>query len=271
MSPYEIQIADGVETAVANSVAKQTAASTTIVLLHGLPMSTIKPQDAYHYTIAWWNVGNLFDADTVSRTPELRSLISKELTGWTEELRDNKIANLSRIISSFQGGKGVITVFVSISISNWAGPDILGVCEVENRHVVELLVARLASSFPARSYAIAHADSPDKRGIDVAFIYDSNTFTAEHQFSLQLVKRSPTRDLFQVNFRVNATKRLLIVIGNHWPSRRGGSLESEPYRILAAETLSYWLSRIQSICGSDAAVVCVVRCNRGCAVIDLRR
>lgn len=129
---------------------------------------------------------------------------------------------------------------------------------MENRHVVELLVAQMARAFPKRSYAIAHADSPDKRGIDVAFIYDSNLFTAEHQFSLQLVKRSPTRDLFQVNFRVNATKRLLIVIGNHWPSRRGGSLESEPYRILAAETLSYWLSRIQTICGPDAAVVCVV-------------
>lgn len=139
----------------------------------------------------------------------------------------------------------------------------------------------LQTRLPARQYGIAHADSPDKRGIDIAFIYDAAKFQAEHQFSLQLVKRSPTRDLFQVsylsdffciqpvisthslppqvNFRVRATQRLFVVIGNHWPSRRGGQLESEPYRILAAETLSYWLQRIHEIVGPEAVVVCLVR------------
>jgi len=60
---------------------------------------------------------------------------------------------------------------------------------------------------------------------------------------------------------VRATQRLFVVIGNHWPSRRGGQLETEPYRILAAETLSYWLQRIHEIVGPEAVVVCLVRAD----------
>jgi len=34
------------------------------------------------------------------------------------------------------------------------------------------------------------------------------------------------------------------LIGNHWPSRGGGQYESEPYRIIAGETLSCFHQRI---------------------------
>ena len=49
----------------------------------------------------------------------------------------------------------------------------LGVCEVENRFVVDRLVERVNATLPApRSYQVVHADTGDARGIDVAFIYD---------------------------------------------------------------------------------------------------
>jgi Endonuclease/Exonuclease/phosphatase family len=50
-----------------------------------------------------------------------------------------------------------------------AGPDLLGVCEVEKRFVLDLLVAALGTPFPGRTYDIVQADTEDERGIDVAF------------------------------------------------------------------------------------------------------
>lgn len=58
-----------------------------------------------------------------------------------------------------------------------------------------------------------------------------------------------------MNFRTTTGGRELIAIGNHWPSRTGGELESEPYRITAGETLGYWMERIEELKGNDAAVV----------------
>lgn len=46
-----------------------------------------------------------------------------------------------------------------------------------------------------------------------------------------------------------------MVIGNHWPSRIGGELDTEPYRITEAETLSYWNERIARIHGNETPVI----------------
>lgn len=54
-------------------------------------------------------------------------------------------------------------------MNNGAGPDLLGVCEIESQTVVQLLLDQLNTRLPApRSYKIVHADTDDERGIDVA-------------------------------------------------------------------------------------------------------
>ncbi len=63
-------------------------------------------------------------------------------------------------------------------------------------------------------------------------------------FSYFIVKREATRDILQVNFKTKPLGNRLVLIGNHWPSRGGGQYESEPYRIVAGETLSYFHTRI---------------------------
>ena len=60
-------------------------------------------------------------------------------------------------------------------MNNDSGPDILGVCEVENKPVMDRLVTSLNSL--NRNYKVAHHDCSDERGIDVAFIYDGDKFT----------------------------------------------------------------------------------------------
>jgi hypothetical protein len=57
-----------------------------------------------------------------------------------------------------------------------------------------------------------------------------------------------------VNFRT-ASGHLLVLVGNHWPSRRGGRYESEPYRLLAGETLAYFHERIREVHGRETAIL----------------
>lgn len=190
------------------------------------------------YMIAFWNLENLFDVfDSPERPTWLQHALAKELEGWTEAVLDRKVGQLSQIICLMNGGRG---------------PDLLGVCEVENRPVLERLVAKLAPL--GRAYDIAHHDTSDQRGIDVAYIYDSSLFSAHEQFFHVILKRAATRDLFQVNFHTQAGN-LLMLVGNHWPSRSAGQYESEPYRLTAGETLSYWAGRIAEIQGRDSATL----------------
>ena len=136
-------------------------------------------------------------------------------------------------------------------MNNNTGPDILGICEIENRPVVEKLVSSLAS-LSNHDYKIIHADTQDERGIDVALIYDGEKFDIEKDpqtgkelvLSHFILKRVATRDILQVNFKTKTSGNRLVLIGNHWSSRRGGQYESEPYRIVAGETLSYFHQRI---------------------------
>jgi hypothetical protein len=191
------------------------------------------------YSISWWNVENLFDIEnSPNRSEKLQRTLKKELTGWTENILAKKIIQLTQIISK---------------IDNNMGPDILGICEVENKIVVDKLKDSLNNILPHHNYNVVHADTQDKRGIDVAFIYDTNKFEVEKDennndlvFSHFVVKSEATRDILQVNFitKNSDRKRRLVLIGNHWPSRSGGQYESEPYRIVAGETLSYFHKRI---------------------------
>jgi endonuclease/exonuclease/phosphatase family metal-dependent hydrolase len=191
------------------------------------------------YYVAFWNLENLFDVDGSPARPEwLQRALARELAGWNAEVLDLKISQLARIIRQMNGG---------------AGPDVLGVCEVENEHVLRLLIDALALT--TRDYDVAHADTSDERGIDVAFLFDRAIFEKREQFSQVILARNATRDLFQVTLAIKASGRELIVIGNHWPARSEGQYESEPYRILAAETLSYWHERIMAIKGADMPVL----------------
>ncbi|MEQ8151862.1 MAG: hypothetical protein ABRQ32_03080, partial [Smithellaceae bacterium] len=108
--------------------------------------------------IAFWNVENLFDAESADRPEKLRRMIGKDLTGWNDALLDSKLGQLSKIIRSMNSG---------------AGPDILGVCEAENRNVLIKLTKKIFSE-GGRKYQVAHADASDNRGVDVAFLYDPN-------------------------------------------------------------------------------------------------
>lgn len=192
-----------------------------------------------NHFIGFWNLENLFDISSSTQRPDyLKNELRNELEGWTASVLRKKLAQLVKIIMQMNGG---------------LGPDILGICEIENEAVVQ----KLLDTFPSgwRNYKIAHADTRDKRGIDVAIIYDSDKYEAELQFSYFVQKRTATRDIFQVNLKTRAG-RALVIIGNHWPSRSGGGqYKSEPYRMMVGEALAYFHKRILEELGRDTAIV----------------
>ncbi|MCG8404138.1 MAG: endonuclease/exonuclease/phosphatase family protein [Phycisphaerales bacterium] len=178
--------------------------------------------------VAWWNLENLFDrAGHPDRDPDLAEEIENELQGWTAAIRNKKLEQLSKVIEM---------------MFDDTGPDLLGVCEVENDTVLQLLLDRV--NLPARDYKIAHHMSPDARGIDVSFVFDNNVLNIHDVGHQMILKRRATRDLFWVELEVKETGAVFIAVGNHWPSRSAGRYESAPFRMLAGETLSFILSRL---------------------------
>ena len=188
------------------------------------------------YYVAWWNLENLFDEEgSPRRTEKLQRALGNSIVGWTPARRDRKVSQLSSVIAQMNAG---------------AGPDLLGVCEVENRFVIDLLVDSLKARLPARDYSVVHADTDDARGIDVAFIYDPSLFTAPptEVFFHVVMRRNATREIVQVNFQTHRN-RTWSVFGNHWPSRSGGQHESAGYRHIAGETLAYFHERALEVHG----------------------
>jgi len=205
------------------------------------------------YFIAWWNLENLFDTHDAVRLRKVEKAVGSDLKDWDQAKLDKKLDNLVEVIAKMNSDKG---------------PDLLGVCEVEKKELLEQLVTKIEAKIAGRKYDIAFAEGPDKRGIDVAFIFDKEAFVPyiveeegkkDYIFSHEVVKRSPTRDILQVNLATKTKKdKPIIFIGNHWYARSGGVYQGEPYRIIAAETLSYWCSRINEIHGNNGWAPTVV-------------
>jgi len=192
------------------------------------------------HNICWWNLENLFDIEnSPRRSTLLNKKLKNELKGWTQSVLNKKISNLSSIIVKMNDGNG---------------PDILGVCEVENDHVLKLLTDKLNSQL-TRNYSFAIIEGEDKRGIDTALIFDKSKYTQNPDvFTLRITKRNTTRDLFQVQITTSLGNDLILIL-NHWPSRSGGVFESEPYRIMVAENLAYWVKRIFEEAGNSASII----------------
>lgn len=151
------------------------------------------------------------------------------------------------------------------------GPDILGVCEVENAYVLAALSSRLNAAIAGRRYAAVHADSTrDHRGIDTAFVYDGVRFAVDPEavFSHFVMRRTGTRDITQATFTTQGG-RDIVALCNHWPSRTGGTYESRGYRMTAAETLSYRHQRIWEVRGRDIPIIAMGDFNDESARIEL--
>lgn len=197
--------------------------------------------------IAFWNLENLFAPEGYpAREAWIAKAMQKDLKDWSETLFKRKITRLASIISRMKDG---------------AGPDILGVCEVENRYALQALADRLNQALPERNYQLVHVDSArDQRGIDTAFVFDARQFTAkmDELFSHWVMRQTGTRDITQITFVAPSGKEV-VLLANHWPSRSSstgdGPEYSSGFRATAGETLAYWHGRIREEKGDSVAVI----------------
>lgn len=112
--------------------------------------------------------------------------------------------------------------------------DLLGVAEIENRSVLQDLVNM--PEIAHKGYRIVHYDSPDRRGVDVALLYDPKKFkvlaTQSRELSITDMPDFKTRDQLVVSGLLGGEKVHVVV--NHWPSRLGGEERSSSLREAAA-------------------------------------
>jgi hypothetical protein len=192
------------------------------------------------HTVAFYNFENLFD--TINGPNMDEEWLPNGVQNWTSKKYKQKLENLSRVLSEIGTGE------------NPNSPTLIGGAEIENRGVLEDLIKQ--PKLLNGDYGIVHFDSPDKRGIDVALLYQKKHFKPTSYINIPLIiykkqeanvtkkEKEEDTDDKQVedksSERVYTRDQLLVtgfldgeevnIIVNHWPSRSGGEKKSSPFR-----------------------------------------
>ena len=173
-------------------------------------------------SIGFWNAENLFDLedDPLKNDDEFSIGGRKKVD---QKIYDLKIQHSAEVLSDLN-------------------VDILGLCEVENKKVLQ----DLNNSYTGRNYSIVHYDSPDERGIDNALLYDKNKFTMISSKPIRntLKGGDKTRDILYVEGKYKNNKLHIFV--NHWPSNYGGREKAIPKRFETANLVMDVIKMIQN-------------------------
>ena len=204
----------------------------------GTPKNTLagssEKVDVQLACVAFYNLENLFD------TIHNEGVNDYEYTPtgankWNAYKYNEKLKKMSYAVSQIGLDRSPV------------GAAILGVSEIENRGVLEDLVAMPALA--DRSYEIVHYDGPDRRGVDVALLYNPRMFvvsnSVSHPYKDENDPEFRTRDQLLVSGYLFGEK--IHVIVNHWPSRWGGEVASRPKRVGAAKVTKSIVDSIQKI------------------------
>ena len=239
-----------------------------IVFLSILTASSQEKKFAVH-TIAFYNIENFYDTinDPLTRDDEWV---------YSKKYYLKKVSNIAKVIAQLG------------STENSNAPTIIGLSEVENRKVLEDLVKD--PQIIARDYGIIHYDSPDKRGIDCAFLYQKKYFKPTSSINIPLyIYESDTKttkkskddgdtatddkiEVDNVSKRIHTRDQILLsglldkeemhFIVNHWPSRRGGEAISSPLREIAAKLNVKIIDSLQRL-NKNAKVITMGDLNDG--------
>lgn len=192
------------------------------VLLFALCSSTLCAQEApllKPARVIFYNCENLFDTINDPETQDEDFLPSSKYE-WNTKKYAVKLNHIAKVISA---------------LCDTIQPLAIGLCEVENKKVLEDLLAQHA--LKKFNLGIIHHNSPDERGIDCALLYNKDVL--EEVFDQHLtvdLGEDKTRDILYFKCFVNENFPLWFFV-NHWPSRRGGQDESEGKRGAAAKVL----------------------------------
>ncbi len=189
-----------------------------------------KDNDTTRLIVMFYNLENFFDTIDDPHNRYDNEYVPDGEKHWNTKRYMTKIKNLGQ-------------VFLNVDPSEV--PDLIGVCEVENKRVLEDLVNNTA----LKGYKIVHYESKDMRGIDLALLYDPTEFK---------VLSSEKIDIHYKPGRVARTREIIHIVGqsrngetlhiflNHWKSRvaRRAGEQSEYKRIAAAKDLKKAVAKV---------------------------
>ena len=175
-------------------------------------VATLSAQDK-PYSVVFYNLENLFD---IYDDPETHDdeFTPQGVKQWNQTRYEKKLWNMERVL-------------FDIAAQQKEYPIVIGVSEIENRSVLEDLISQ--PKLKGANYRICHYDSPDARGVDVAFLYRADVFKLEGSDNIKLhVEGLPnfrTRDLVVMWGTIDEEPFYFLV--SHWPSRLGGKEASQ--------------------------------------------
>jgi predicted extracellular nuclease len=183
-------------------------------------------------TVVFYNVENLFDTknDLGDRDGEFTPAGANK---WTEERYVKKLEDISKVLSS---------------VNKNELPEIIGLCEIENRKVLDDLVK--TKLLKNGDYEIEQFESPDYRGIDCALLYRPDEFKVLQSKPVHVTfsddPEYSTRDILYVKGETRNREEFHIFV-NHWPSRIGGQEQTEPKRVAVAQLLKSKIDSVQKV------------------------
>lgn len=177
-----------------------------------------------------WNVENLFDVEHDEGFHD-EEFLPTGSHRWTRGRYWQKMNDITRVVAAVAEDGGL--------------PDLIGLCEVENDSVLTTLTHR--SPMRRLGYEYVMTNSPDRRGVDVALLYQPERFHLLEHYGVRIhsaeKKLPPTRDILYAKglIRVEGIHRMagvdtLHVLVVHLPSRTSGR-RGDRNRQLAAQTL----------------------------------
>lgn len=194
----------------------------SLIFFFLLITSSIFGQSYQKISIGFYNLENLFD--TID-SPDINDIefTPNEPKKWDTRKYFEKLDNMASAIAKIAVDKTP------------EGMAVIGLCEMENKEVlIDLANHPLLKK---RNYKIVHYNSPDKRGIDVALLYQDALFELESSYNFPLtinnVSDFYSRDQLLVTGKLLGERVYFIV--NHWPSRSGGENETADLRKAAGD------------------------------------
>lgn len=194
--------------------------------------SAVLAQDSL--TIISYNVENLFDCqhDTLKNDS---SFLPDGMHHWTYYRYQTKLDRIAQVI---------------VNISGWESAEMVGLCEVENERCLRDLCYRLKRFH----YKFVHYESADKRGIDVALLYDSTKVKILDSKPLCVdLQGDVTRDILYVEALVGNQDTLHAMVC-HLPSKLGGAAATEGKRNAAKQVIQQQVDSILRM-QSEAKIV----------------
>lgn len=187
----------------------------------------------------FYNTENLFDAVNDSTTDD-EEFLPDGTRKWTNSRYHKKLDAVSRVI---------------IAAGGWQIPDVVGLCEVENKQVITDLTEH--SILADIRYSFIHYDSPDSRGIDICMLYrpDKVKILTQESWRIPLPDSSAfkLRDILFVKTLIGTDT--IDFVFCHWPSRRDGILASSEKRDMVAEFAGLKLDSVFSHSGGVEKII----------------